>query len=73
MAISFSSQNASNEQCSMCGLAMETHTVHNPVGHSLISLVQQVKLEHPGLLHLVKYFKGESVRAYGWKFRIQRY
>lgn len=35
-------QNASNKQCSMCGPAMETHTVHRPVGHSLISLVQQV-------------------------------
>lgn len=35
-------QNASNKQCSMCGPAVETHTVHRPVGHCLISLVQQV-------------------------------
>lgn len=26
----------------MCGPAVETHTVHPPVGHGLISLIQQV-------------------------------
>lgn len=36
-------QNAPNEQCSMCGPAVETHTVHPPVGYGLISLIQQVR------------------------------
>lgn len=40
--VSFFCQNASNEQCSMCGPAVETHTVHRPVGCGHISLIQQV-------------------------------
>lgn len=44
-------QNASNEQCSMCGPALETHTVHRPVGHSLISLIQQVIVSSRTCLH----------------------
>lgn len=44
-------QNASNEQCSMCGPAMETHTVHRPIGHSLISLIQQVLARSKTCLH----------------------
>lgn len=49
--ILFPRQNASNEQCSMCGPSVETHTVHYPLGHSLISVIQQVK-SNPYPLHI---------------------
>lgn len=35
----------------MCGPSVETHTVHYPLGHSLISVIQQVK-SNPYPLHI---------------------
>ena len=36
-------QNASDEQRSVCGAAVETHTVHRLVRHGLVRVLQQVR------------------------------
>lgn len=72
---SFIPQNASNEQCSMCGPSVETHTVHCPLGHCLISLIQQVK-PSPSPLHssqLMPKKGGIRILVYGFIIEGQRY